>query len=195
MSEVIRRAGGPTNQAFLRGASLTRQTTDEERVVQRAKQRMANRDSLTVFDNVGANYSVGIELDKAVQRPGSEYDIILREGDRIYIPEQQTTVRVSGNVLYPNAVTYVPGKSVDYYVSAAGGYGFRAKRGKTYIVYQNGNVRRTGVFSSKVEPGCEIIVPTRPERQGMTTGEIVSIASSTASIGLMVASLINIIKK
>lgn len=195
LSDVIRRAGGPTNQAFLRGASLTRQTTDEERVVQRAKQRMANRDSLTVFDNVGANYSVGIELDKAVQRPGSEYDIILREGDRIYIPEQQTTVRVSGNVLYPNAVTYVPGKSVDYYVSAAGGYGFRAKRNKTYIVYQNGNVRRTGVFSSKVEPGCEIIVPTRPERQGMTTGEIVSIASSTASIGLMVASLINIIKK
>ena len=195
LSDVIRRAGGPTNQAFLRGASLTRQTTDEERAVQRAKQRMANRDSLTVFDNVGANYSVGIELDKAVQRPGSEYDIILREGDRIYIPEQQTTVRVSGNVLYPNAVTYVPGKSVDYYVSAAGGYGFRAKRSKTYIVYQNGNVRRTGVFSSKVEPGCEIIVPTRPERKGMTTGEIVSVASSTASIGLMVASLINIIKK
>jgi protein involved in polysaccharide export with SLBB domain len=194
LSELIRRAGGPTNQAFLRGASLTRQTTEEERAVQAAKQRMNAKDSLMI-DYMGANFSVGIELDKAVQRPGSEYDVVLREGDRIFVPEQQNTVRVSGNVLFPNAVTYVPGKSVDYYVSAAGGYGFRAKRNKTYIVYQNGNVRKTGVFSIKVEPGCEIIVPTRPERKGMSTGEIVSIGTATASLGMMVVTLINTLRK
>jgi protein involved in polysaccharide export with SLBB domain len=195
LSELIQRAGGPTNQAFLRGASLTRQTSDEERAVQRAKRRMnETRDSL-VTDILGASYFVGIELDKAVQRPGSEYDIILRAGDRIYVPEHQNTIRVSGNVLYPNAVTYVPGKSVDYYVAAAGGYGFHAKRSKTYIVYQNGNVRRTGVFSSRVEPGCEIIVPTRPERKGLSTGDIISLGSSTASLGLMVATLINTLRK
>jgi protein involved in polysaccharide export with SLBB domain len=143
----------------------------------------------------GDTFTVGIELDRALASPGSEYDPILREGDRIFIPELQNTVRISGNVLYPNAVTYVPGKSVDYYVSAAGGYGFRAKRNKTYIVYQNGNVRKVGVFSAKVEPGCEIIVPERPERKGMSAGEIVSLGTSTASLGMMVVTLINTLRK
>jgi len=199
-SDVIRRAGGPTGQAFVRGGVLYRRMTAEEAVVQRSIREMsqagATRDTLNLNTmRMGDSYTVGIELDKALEKPGSDYDPILREGDRLFIPEQISTVRVSGNVLFPNTVIYVPGKTVDYYVTAAGGYGFRAKRSKTYIVYLNGNVRRAGSVNAKIEPGCEIIVPQRPERKGMTTGEVMSMASSAASLTTVVITLVNLLSK
>ena len=199
-SELIKRAGGLTDQAFLHGGTLTRVLSQEEANVQNSIRQMVNsqsaRDTLNVtLLRKGDSFSVGVELDKAMARPGSEYDPILREGDRIFIPEQLTTVRISGNVLYPNTVTYVPGKPVSYYISAAGGYGFRAQRSKTYIVYLNGNISVVGVGGAKVEPGCEIIVPERPERKGMSTSEVLSIGTSTASLATMVISVINMLKK
>ena len=199
-SELIKRAGGLTGQAFLRGGTLTRTLSQEEANVQNTIRQMVNSESARDTLNVtllrkGDLFSVGVELDKAMARPGSEYDPILREGDRIFIPEQLTTVRISGNVLYPNAVTYVPGKPVSYYISAAGGYGFRAQRSKTYIIYLNGNISVVGVGGAKVEPGCEIIVPERPERKGMSTSEVLSIGTSTASLATMVISVINMLKK
>ena len=199
-SDLIKRAGGLTSQSFVRGGTLTRTLSREEASIQNSiraiSQNSSTRDTLNIaLLHEGDTFAVGIELDKALERPGSEYDPILREGDRLFVPEQQNTVRISGNVLYPNTVTYVPGKSVDYYVTAAGGYGFRAKRSKTYIVYQNGNVRKASAGAAKVEPGCEIIVPTKPERKGMSAGEIVSLGTSTASLAMMVVSLINTIKK
>ena len=199
-SDLIRRAGGLTSQSFVRGGTLTRTLSKEEASVQNSiraiSQNASTRDTLNIaLLHEGDTFAVGIELDKALERPGSEYDPILREGDRLFVPEQQTTVRISGNVLYPNTVTYVPGKPVDYYVTAAGGYGFRAKRSKTYIVYQNGNVRKAGASSAKVEPGCEIVVPTKPERKGMSAGEVVSLGSSAASLAAVVVTLINTIKK
>lgn len=198
-SELIKRAGGLTDHAFLRGGTLTRTLSQEEANVQNTIRQMVNSESARDTLNVtllrkGDLFSVGVELDKAMARPGSEYDPILREGDRIFIPEQLTTVRISGNVLYPNTMTYVPGKPVSYYISGAGGFGFRAKRSKTYIVYQNGNVRRSGV-GVKLEPGCEIIVPERPERKGMSAGEIISLGTSTASMAAVIVSLINTLKK
>ena len=199
-SDVIRRAGGPTGQAFVRGGVLYRRLTPEEAVVQRSILEMSQggsmRDTLNLNSmQIGDSYTVGIELDKALEKPGSDYDPILREGDRLFVPQQLSTVRVSGNVLFPNTVTYVPGKTVDYYVTAAGGYGFRAKRSKTYIVYLNGNVRRAGSVNAKIEPGCEIIVPQRPERKGMTTGEVMSMASSAASLTTVVITLVNLLSK
>ena len=198
VSELVKRAGGATNHAFLQGATLTRQLTEEERTMQIAKQQMtagALRDTLNLAQlRVGDTYSVGIELDKAVARPGSEYDLILREGDRIFVPEQLSTVRVSGAVMYPNTAIYVPGKGVEYYINAAGGYGDRARRSRVYIVYMNGRVQKAG-SGGKVEPGCEIIVPQRPERKGMTTGEVMSMASSAASLTTVVITLVNLLKK
>ena len=199
-SDLIKRAGGLTSQSFVRGGTLTRMLSKEEANVQNSirmiTQNASTRDSLNInLLREGDLIPVGIELDKALERPGSEYDPILREGDRLFVPEQQTTVRISGNVLYPNTVTYVPGKPISYYVTAAGGYGFRAKRSKTYIVYQNGNVRKAGSNNAKVEPGCEIIVPERPERKGMSAGEVVSLGSSAASLAAVVVTLINTIKK
>ncbi|NLZ19847.1 MAG: capsule biosynthesis protein [Bacteroidales bacterium] len=200
VSELVKRAGGATNHAFLKGATLTRRLTDEERVMQIAKLQMlsgaaASRDSLDLDQiRVGDTYSVGVELDKALARPGSEYDLILREGDHIFVPEQLSTVRISGAVMYPNTAIYVPGKGVEHYINAAGGYGARARRSRVYIVYMNGRVQKAGA-GGKVEPGCEIIVPERPERRGMTTGEVMSMASSAASLTTVVITLVNLLKK
>lgn len=167
--------------------------------MQIAKRRMtadgAALDDLDLAQiQVGATYTVGIELDKALARPGSNYDLILREGDRLYIPEELSTVRVNGAVMYPNTMVYVPGKSVGYYIDAAGGYGERARRSRAYIVYMNGRVQRAGA-GAKVEPGCEIIVPQRPERQAMSAGEVMSMTSSAVSLTTVVLTLVNLLKK
>ena len=168
-------------------------------MMQVAKQQMMAgavlRDTLNMAQiQVGETYTVGIELDKAIARPGSNYDLILREGDRIFVPEELSTVRISGAVMFPNTTVYVPGKGIDYYIDAAGGYGVRARRSRAYIVYMNGRVQRAGA-GAKVEPGCEIIVPQRPERQAMSAGEVMSMASSTASLTTMVITLVNLLKK
>ena len=199
-SDVIRRAGGLTGQAFLRGGTLTRRLTEEEAAVQNSIQEIlrgsALRDTLNVtLLRKGDPVKIGVELDKAMEHPGTGYDPVLREGDRLFIPEQLTTVRISGNVLFPNTVTYIPGKPVSYYISAAGGYGFRSKRNKTYIIYQNGNIAVTGLTGAKVEPGCEIIVPAKPDRRSISAGEVISLGTSTASLAMMVATLINTFKK
>ena len=111
------------------------------------------------------------------------------------MPEQLSTVRISGNVMYPNTVVYVPGKSLDYYIQAAGGYGMRAQRNKVHVVYMNGSSAVKKLGGLKIEPGCEIIVPTKPDRKGMSAGEIISLSSSTASLAMVVVSLINTLKK
>ena len=197
VSDVIKRAGGVTDFAFLRGATLTRQMNEEERRVQQASTKLAkNADEqegqIDLADvAISDSYSVGIELDKAMARPGSEYDIILREGDRLFVPEMLSTVRISGNVVYPNTVMYVPGKPLSYYIEAAGGYGFRAARNKTTIVYMNGTSKRA-TLGAKIEPGCEIIVREKPERKGISTGEVMAMASSATSLATMVATLVSL---
>lgn len=198
-SDLVKRAGGPTRQAFLRGGLLIRKQSEEDRNVQDALMRVATASNTRESFNVNSlkqeeTFTVGIELDKAVANPGSEFDPILREGDRIFIPEQSSTVRISGNVLYPNSTIFVPGKPLRYYISAAGGYGFRAKRSKTYIVYMNGTVRTVGSGRASIEPGCEIVVPRRPDRKGMSVGEIMSLSSAAATLATMSATIVNLMK-
>jgi len=201
LSEVIERAGGPTNLAFLRGATLTRQLTEEEAAQQKVKLKLlesvSGKDTLNVASvTVDQNYAVSIELDKAMKNPGTSYDPVLQEGDRIYIPGQQSTVRISGAVLYPNTVAYVPGKGYRYYIDAAGGFSGLARKRSAYIVYMNGMARpaQGGGFdySAKIEPGCEIIVPEKGSRSGMSTSEVLAISSSAASLATMVATLIRL---
>ena len=124
--------------------------------------------------------------------------IDLQEGDRIFVPGQQNTVRISGAVLYPNTVIYVPGKSYRYYIDAAGGFSNNARRNKAFIIYMNGMSRpaRGGYFdyTSKIEPGCEIVVPERGARTGLSAAEMMSMASSAASLTTMVATLVNIFR-
>ena len=153
------------------------------------------RDSLDVERaDLSSVYSVGTQLDKAYSNPGSKDDLILREGDRIIIPEYINTVTVQGNVMLPNTVLYEPGKGVDYYVNLAGGYGFRAKRSKVHIMYQNGRSQVVGSMRAKVEPGCMIIVPTKPERRGMDRSEVMAVASASSSLATLAATVFSIIR-
>jgi len=198
ISDLIARAGGPTVRGSLRGGMLRRQISQYERTMRQNLSTLVNqksgKDSIdTKKLKINEVYSVGVEIDKAVEHPGSKYDLFLRDGDEIVIPQTPNTVRIEGEVLFPNTVQFVPGKNVAYYVNQAGGFGNRAKRSKVYILNMNGTVSLG--LASRVEPGCEIIVPSKPERREMTTGEWMSIGSTSASIATMVATIVNLIRR
>ena len=199
LSELVRRSGGPTRQAFLAGGMLSRVMSEEEKNLQAAKEKMLKAGTGRGVSSLGQIsddvFTVAIDLDKAVARPGSEYDLILREGDRIYVPEKLSTVKISGDVLYPNTVIYVPGEGVHYYINNAGGYGVGAKRSKTYIVYMNGKVMPANSGSAKIEPGCEIVVPQRTTTFAASLSQVMAMTSTFTSMTTMVATLLNLFKK
>ena len=199
LSDAIKMTGGLRTTAYAQGARLERRITPEERlrmqtVLKMVQAQSGDRDTLDVAKlDLGSTYYVGIHLDQALANPGGENDIILREGDRIIVPEFINTVKISGDVMYPNTVTFREGKSVKYYINQAGGWGNRARKSRTYIIYMNGTVARVG-YGTKIEPGCEIVVPSKPKNSRMTLSEIMSIGSSTASIATMIASIANLLK-
>ena len=200
LSSLIQRAGGISSKAYVQGARLERRMNADERRKVEAVLKLAHgggKDSVDVQSlDFGNTYYVGIELDKALKNPGSDYDVVLREGDRLIVPIYNGTVKVSGTVMYPNVVTYIPGKNVKSYIDKSGGFGFRAKKNKMYIVYMNGTVAKVKRFASKqVHPGCEIIVPIKPDRKGkLSLPEIMSLTTSTTSIAAMVTSILNTAK-
>lgn len=198
LSDLVKRAGGITDDAYVRGGRLIRRMNEEERAVRdaalRAAQQNRGADSVSLEKLMADDYyAVGIELDKALSNPGSDYDVVLREGDRLVVPEYVSTVKINGDVLYPNTTVYLKDKRVKYYIAQAGGYGARAKRNKAYIVYMNGRVARVK-GRAKVEPGCEIIVPSKRDRKRMGIAEILGLTTSAASIGTMAASIANMTK-
>ena len=200
LSDIVKAAGGTSAEAYVKGARLERRITDEERirmnqVLKMAQQNSGTSDSIDIRKlNIGDTYYVGIQLDKALAEKGGDYDLVLREGDRIIVPEYTNTVKVSGNVLYPNTVAYVKGKSASYYINQAGGYGNRAKRGSTYIVHMNGTVNQVGK-GEKPTPGSEIIVPTKPKPDATRLSQWLAIGTSAASLATTVATIANLIKK
>lgn len=198
LSDIIKRTGGITVEAYVRGARLLRKMNDEEKARRDDALRMARQNKgadSVVIGNLQLSdwYSVGIELDKALANPGSSYDVILRADDRLIIPEYVSTVKISGDVMYPNTVVYIEGKKLKYYISQAGGYGSRAKKNRAYIIYMNGTVAR-GTGGVPIQPGCEIVVPSRRARKGMNVMDIFGLATSAASIGTMAASIANLSK-
>jgi len=198
LSEVIKQAGGLTNRAYAEGTKLMRQMTPEERdmmeTVLRTAQRNSGKDSIDVKKLLtNATYPVGIELEKAMKNPGSDDDPILREGDRIIVPRYDGTVKINGEVLYPNTVYYKEGKNTDYYINLAGGTTSTGKKSMTVIIYMNGMVARAD-RKHQPRPGCQIVVPTKARRRGMSLPEILSIGSSTASIATMIATIANLTK-
>lgn len=198
LSDLVKRAGGITDDAYVRGGRLIRRMNEEERAVRdaalRAAQQNRGADSVSLEKLMADDYyAVGIELDKALSNPGSDYDVVLREGDRLVVPEYVSTVKINGDVMYPNTTVYLKDKRVKYYIAQAGGYGARAKRNKAYIVYMNGRVARVK-GRAKVEPGCEIIVPSKRDRKRMGIAEILGLTTSAASIGTMAASIANMTK-
>ena len=199
LSDVIKAAGNPNHMAYIKGARLERHITDEERmrmqeVIKMTKMQGGQGDSIDVNKiDFGDRYYVGIQLDKAIENPGSDYDMILRDGDRIIVPQYINTVKISGDVLYPNTVLYKKGEKAKYYVNQAGGFGSNAKKSHTYIVHMNGTVNQMGK-GDRPTPGCEIIVPTKPARDATKLTQYLAIGTSTASIATMIATIANLIK-
>ena len=200
LSDVIKQAGGLTNTAYSKGARLERKYTSEELARRETLRRMTlaqsgSKDSVDTkkLDLSGTTYYVGIDLDKAIDNPGSNYDVVLREGDRIVVPEYSGTVKISGDVMYPSTVAFREGKGINYYIDQAGGWGNLARKGRTYIIYMNGTVAKAG-GSNKPQPGCEIVVPSKPASKKMSTAEMVAIGSGTASVATMIATIANLLK-
>lgn len=198
LSDAIKAAGGVTTEAYVRGARVERLLNEDERFRVASLMKMAQQQAGSGLDpskisGTDSVYYVGINLDKALENPGSDYDIILREGDRLVVPEYTGTVKINGNVMYPNTVAYSEGKDYKWYVNQAGGFGNRARKSRTYILYQNGTVTRAK-GSSKIEPGCEIIVPTKTSTAQQTISNIGSLGTSLASIVTLLVSVMNLLK-
>jgi protein involved in polysaccharide export with SLBB domain len=199
LSDLVRASGGTNKLAYVKGARLERRITPEERtrmeqVLKMAQSQVATDDTIDIDQlDLGDTYYVGIQLDKAIESPGSDYDLTLREGDRIIVPEYTNTVKVSGNVLYPNTIAYKKGKGARYYVNQAGGWGQHAKKGSTYIVHMNGTVNQMGK-GEKPTPGSEVIVPTKPKSEVNKLQMWLAIGTSTASIATMLVTIANLVK-
>lgn len=211
LSDLIKSAGGVNDRGYIAGARLERKVNDSERarmeaVLKKAKEEAEQMEIEAAKENkkldlkdsekkkkfeVPEFYSVGIELDKALANPGCDADIVLREGDKIIVPQYNGTVKINGAVMYPNTVGFQKGKKAKYYINQAGGFSQKAKKSQTYIVYMNGTIAKVSQ-NAKPKPGCEIVVPEK-EINKMTIAEKMTIGTSVASIATMIATLANIL--
>lgn len=211
LSNLIKSAGGVNDRGYIAGARLERKVNESERarmeaVLKKAKEEAEQMEIEAAKENkkidlkdsekikkfeIPEFYSVGIELDKALANPGCDADIVLREGDKIIVPQYNGTVKINGAVMYPNTVGFQKGKKAKYYINQAGGFSEKAKKSQTYIVYMNGTIAKVSQ-NAKPKPGCEIVVPEK-EINKMTIAEKMTIGTSVASIATMIATLANIL--
>lgn len=215
LSDLIQMAGGLSELAYSKGARLIRQMTQEEReqretalrasqiaLYEQALESDKNYDRhladslLDLKMNLGYNYPVAIDLEEALAHPGEANDVLLRANDQVIVPQFSNTVKISGEVMYPISINYKKGKGLSYYIKNAGGFSNKAHKSKTYAIYMNGATNKLGRRAGKDEilPGCEIVVPTKPKKEGMSTAEITVIGTSAASLTTMVVALINLLK-
>lgn len=200
LSDVVKRAGLFTSEAYPNGARLERKMTQDDRQrITKMVETLAANDSATMAKTLErlqeeTKFDVGISLEDAMKDPHGENDIQLRDGDRIVVPQLTSTVKINGAVMYSNTISYVKGKGLKYYIDKAGGFTQNAKKRKVYVMYMNGTVERGRRRASAIQPGCEIIVPAKLDKEGMTTSEILSLSSTSASLATVVLALINLIK-
>lgn len=213
ISDIIKRAGGLTPLAYIDGASLKRPgankvSPSDKNAIDRTEEQNRTKNSLKRLQENGVKDSVassaleemlasdlvGINLEQILEKPQSKYDLILEDGDVVRIPRQLQTVRVTGEVLNPNNIVYMPGKSFKQYLNSAGGLTFNAYKKGMHIKYANGSVEATKKFLffnnfPKVKPGAEIIVPKRAEREKLSTQAWIGIGTGLASIAAIIVSL------
>lgn len=198
LSDVIKAAGGVIPGSYVRGARLIRKMTADEKarmqqVIEMARQNADGKDSINLDKiEMSETYTVGIHLDEAIANPGSTQDIELVDGDRLIVPRFNHTVRISGDVNLPNTVAFEEGAGYKYYVEQAGGFGNRAKKRNAYIVYQNGTMAIAR--KAKVEPGCEIVVPSKAPHNTNAIAQWLGIGTSIASLGTMFATIAHLVK-
>ena len=217
LSDLVRDAGGLSALAYPKGARLERVMTPEERDQREASMRAAQIElyeqslqmterqsafSLQTADSLlnmkldlGNTYPLAINLDKALEDTTSAANITLRANDRLIVPQYSATVKISGEVMSPISVIYQKGKSLYWYIQRAGGYKTRAKKSKVYAIYMNGSLALLSHKSSKeIQPGCEIVVPSKDAQTKMSTAEMMAIGSTSASMAAVIASIINLLK-
>lgn len=197
LSEIIERVGLFTDEAYPMGSRLERTMTDDERArLKDMTKLLSKNDSLTIDDlDLATTYSIGIDLQAAIDEPGGENDIMLRDGDKLIVPRFTNTVKMNGQVMYSNTIPYVDGRKLKYYINKAGGFSDEARRSRAYVVYQNGTVAKAKKHSAKlIQPGCEIVIPSKSERERMSTSEILSLSSTSASLATVVIALLNLFK-
>ena len=200
LSSLIARAGGLSKEAYVKGARLIRRmTADEMRQkndVLRLSVRGSEKASVSpVTLEASSTYPVGIELEKALVNPGSDEDMVLREGDVLFVPKYVSTVTINGAVMYPNTILYQKGSSLSYYIEQAGGFGNRALKRRVYVIYMNGMVSRLKRrMGNAIEPGCEIIVPSKKGRKKTVAADVTGMNTSIASIAAMVAAMVGMTK-
>ena len=215
LSDLVKAAGGLSSIGYAKGARLTRLMTEEERLqrenslraaqiqmyeeaLQSEKQyNITQADSLmTLKLDMGDTYPMSINLEAAMENPGCAADIVLREGDLLVIPQFSNTVKVSGEVVYPVSMGYSKGKKLSHYIKRAGGYGNRAKKKGAYAIYMNGAAEKINRRSSRdIQPGCEIVIPTKQQKNRMSTAEIAAISTGGASLASVVVALMSVLKK
>ena len=216
LSDLFNRAGGATELAYIEGARLERRVNEIERIRLEELAKMRKEENKRIVQELAINnsrsigemaqitnieedtripdtYLVGIELNKALNNPGGNDDIVLREGDRIIIPTYNGTVKIDGEVMYPNSVAFKEGKSAKYYINQAGGYNRYAKKNMVYVIYMNGTVAKVS-DGAKIRPGCEIVVPQKAINRKMGISEYLAIGSTAAAIATMGATISNLLK-
>lgn len=199
LSDLVKKAGGVTNSAYVRGAKLTRVANEEEKKRMQDVVKLMGRElGESAIDSLGLQvdslFSVGIDLEAALANPGGDADLVLREGDVLNIPEYVNTVKINGAVMMPNTVSYRKGEKVSYYLSQAGGYSQHAKKSKKFIIYMNGQVAKVkGSGKDQIEPGCEIVVPNKKQSKA-NFGNILGYATSFSSLATMAATIVSLFK-
>lgn len=198
ISDIVRRSGGLTSKAYTKGAYLLRKMSQDEAIRKETVNQIMSVENTSTknFKNAGVNetYTVAIDLPAALADTNSMANIQLVEGDVLIVPSNPDVVRISGQVQYPNSVSYMPDASVRKYVKQAGGFRRRAARGNVYVVYMNGSVKPVNNYSKVIDPGCEIIVPQKPDKSAATmatTGVIISSFSALSTAAAVAVSAIS----
>jgi Periplasmic protein involved in polysaccharide export len=194
LTDAVRMAGGIAPNAYVRGARLHRTMNDEERqrrddVLETLRLSMNSEDHDSIMWNkmlLNDTYIIGIELDKALADSTSDYNIVLREGDHLDVPEYNPTVRVSGDVQYPNTITYVEGKGYKWYANKAGGFSESSKKRKAFVIYPNGMMAKLK-SGTNIEPGSEIIIPSKRKFHYWKAAEWLGLGNVISSFATTIA--------
>jgi len=201
ISDLILRAGNITPEAYLKGASLIRKKSDDKILTDKAINNIVSEkgDSTRIVVSKAKFDIIGVNLEKIIKNPGSPNDLFLQEGDSIRILKQSQTVKVSGSVYSPNVIPYFKGLKLKDYITNAGGYTRDAKPGHIYVVYANGSVKKTNKIlflrnHPAIEPGAEIIVPTKIDKRHLSLAETIGISSAASSFALLLITIINSLK-
>ena len=201
ISDLIERAGGFTEFAYLKGAALIRKTKNKYAIdiLKNMDKNLGDESNLDALKEMEANateFKVGIDLKMILENKGSDIDMYLREGDQLLIPSKRQTVKVSGMVLKPSLVQYKEGLSLRKYIFKSGGFADTAKKTKIYVSYANGDIKTVKRFLfikryPKLAPGATIFVPAKPVKEKMSTGELLGITTSIATLGILIKTMLN----